>query len=139
FYFMPSVDCRGLVHKLSFVLLLIAFGCSSESSRRTAFLKDTSQVGHGEGNRYTTPTGQILTPSGRQIELPGLRPQALAFSPDRRIVVTAGKTNAIILIDAATGLVLQRASGSTNRTEAKADAKRQESDDPADSPELRHQ
>src|SRR6185369_5061251 len=38
-----------------------------------------------------------------------------------------------------TGQVLQRASLSTNRTEAKAEAKRKESDDPADSPELRHQ
>jgi len=136
---MQSVECRNGLRKLSLLLLLIAFGCSSESTKRTAYLTDSTKVGRGEGNRYTTPTGQILTPAGQQIELPGLRPQALAFSPDRRIVVTAGKTNAIILIDAATGQILQRASLSTNRTEAKAEAKRKESDDPADSPELRHQ
>jgi len=77
---MQSVECRGWIRKLSLLLLLIAFGCSSESSKRTAFLKDSTKVGHGEGNRYTTPTGQILTPAGQQIDLPGLRPQALAFS-----------------------------------------------------------
>src|SRR3954470_11739632 len=124
---MQSLECRDWIRNLGLVFLLIAFGCSSESSRRTALLKDSTKVGHGEGNRYTTPTGQILTPAGQQIDLPGARPQALAFSPDRRIVVTAGKTNALILIDAATGQILQRASLSTNRTEAKAEAKRPKS------------
>src|SRR4051812_5491899 len=113
---------RRLLQRFSFLLLFVAFGCSSESSRRAAFLKDATRVGRGEGNRYATPTGQILTPAGQQVELPGLRPQALAFSPDRKIVITAGKTNALILIDAATGQILQRASLSTNKTEAKAEA-----------------
>src|SRR5450759_1911899 len=62
-------------------------------------------VGRLEANRYLTPTGQILTPAGRQVELPGLRPQALALSPDGKWLVTSGKTNGLIVIDATKGLI----------------------------------
>ena len=57
--------------------------------------------------RYVMPTGQILTPAGRQVALPELRPQALALSPDGAILVTAGRTKNLVVVDAATGAVLQ--------------------------------
>jgi DNA-binding beta-propeller fold protein YncE len=51
---------------------------------------------------------QILTPSGVQVELPGMRPQALALSPDGRLLVTAGKTHELVVIDPGSGAILQR-------------------------------
>jgi len=48
-------------------------------------------VGRLSTNRLYTPVNQMLTPAGLQIELPGLRPQALALSPDGKLLVTAGK------------------------------------------------
>ena len=37
-----------------------------------------------------------------------MRPQALALSPDGRLLVTAGKTHDLVVIDPATGKILQR-------------------------------
>ena len=36
-------------------------------------------VGRGAEGRAVTPVNQVLTPMGRQIELAGLRPQAVAL------------------------------------------------------------
>ncbi|HZR16346.1 MAG TPA: bifunctional YncE family protein/alkaline phosphatase family protein [Verrucomicrobiae bacterium] len=51
---------------------------------------------------------QVITPVGQQVELPGLRPQALALSPDGQILVTAGKTAEVVVISPTTGNILQR-------------------------------
>ena len=53
------------------------------------------------------PVDQIVQPSGIQVELPGLRPQVLALSPDGRRLVTSGKTGEIVVVDPATGAILQ--------------------------------
>src|SRR5436309_15614867 len=65
-------------------------------------------VGRLSTNRLYTPVNQILTPAGLQIELPGLRPQALALSPDGKLLVTAGKTHELIVIAPETRQILQR-------------------------------
>ncbi|MFM9024663.1 MAG: alkaline phosphatase family protein [Planctomycetaceae bacterium] len=65
-------------------------------------------VGRTGDGRAVTPVNQVLAPAGRQVELPGLRPQALAASPDGRLLVTAGKTNEVVVVDPATGGILQR-------------------------------
>ncbi|MCX6926013.1 MAG: bifunctional YncE family protein/alkaline phosphatase family protein [Verrucomicrobia bacterium] len=65
------------------------------------------KVGSAAANLYHTPTGQILTPAGRQIELPGMRPQALALSPDGNLLATGGKDHTLVLIDPATRRTLQ--------------------------------
>ena len=70
------------------------------------FTKD--RVGKIGLNRYYTPANQILTPAGIQVELPGIRPQAIALSPDGKLLVTAGKTSEIIVIDPKTGAILQK-------------------------------
>jgi DNA-binding beta-propeller fold protein YncE len=54
------------------------------------------------------PVNQVVTPAGIQVELPRLRPQVLALSPDGRILVTSGKTHEIIVIDPASGDIKQR-------------------------------
>src|SRR5204863_236801 len=65
------------------------------------------RVGQISTNAYYTPANQILTPFGRQVELPGMRPQAIALSPDGKLLVTAGKTHELIVIDPANGVILQ--------------------------------
>src|SRR2546421_7856259 len=119
------------------LVLVVGFGCSMTKNKRPSFVSDASTVGRVDFSSYITPTGQLLTPAGEQIELPGMRPQALAFSPDGKVVATSGKTNSVVLIDLATGLILQRATLSTNRAEAKAEAKADKPEDPAASPEVK--
>src|SRR5689334_13252741 len=65
-------------------------------------------VGRLDTNVFYTPVNQILTPAGLQVQLPELRPQALALSPDGRLLVTSGKTHEIIVIAPASGQILQR-------------------------------
>jgi len=59
-------------------------------------------------DRIATPVNQLLTPVGIQVELPGLRPQALALSPDGKILVTAGETAELLVLAPDTGHILQR-------------------------------
>jgi len=65
-------------------------------------------VGRAGANRLVLPVNQIVTPLGRQVELPGLRPLALALSPDGRLLVVSGKTSELVVLDPASGAVRQR-------------------------------
>ena len=58
-------------------------------------------------NGLETPVNQLVTPAGIQVELPRVRPNALALSPDGKILVTAGLTHELIVVDPATGKILQ--------------------------------
>jgi YVTN family beta-propeller protein len=94
-------------------------------------LSQPDAIGRIATNRYALPNGQLLSPAGAQIELPSMRPQVFAMSPDRKVLVTAGKTNGIAVIDVASGKVIQMATLSTNAAEAKAaaDKEKKEKDD----------
>ena len=59
-------------------------------------------------NKFVTPVNQILTPAGSQVELPSLRPHALALSPDHSLLVTAGQLHQLFIIGTQTGKILQR-------------------------------
>ena len=48
-----------------------------------------------------THVNQLVTPFGRQVELPGMRPQAFALSPNGRLIVATGKTSELIVISLA--------------------------------------
>ena len=65
-------------------------------------------VGRQADGRTILPVNQVVTPLGTQVELPGLRPQALALSPDDRLLAVSGKTAEVIILDSATGVVRQR-------------------------------
>jgi YVTN family beta-propeller protein len=67
----------------------------------------TEPVGRNT-NGFETPVNQLVTPAGTLIELPGIRPNALAVSPDGQRLVTAGLTQQLVIIDPATGKILQR-------------------------------
>ena len=90
--------------------LLFEGGCASDGQKSVALLHYPNGVGRLAENSYVIPTGQLLTPAGRQIELPEMRPQALALSPDGQLLVTAGKKNQLVVIDPASGEVLQKVS-----------------------------
>ena len=70
------------------------------------FPTTTAPVGRN-GDSLVTPANQIVTPAGAQVELPGIRPNALALSPDGKILVTAGIAHELAVVDPATGNVLQ--------------------------------
>jgi len=66
------------------------------------------QVGVAGENRTVLPVNQVLMPTGTQIPLPGQRPQALALSPDGRLLAVSGKTSELVIIDPALGTIAQR-------------------------------
>jgi YVTN family beta-propeller protein len=76
-------------------------------SCRTLDYSSTEPVGEISPQRYVTPVNQVLTPVGIQVELPGMRPQALELSPDGRLLVTSGKTRELVLIDPQSGEIRQ--------------------------------
>jgi YVTN family beta-propeller protein len=84
----------------AFSLLLIATAVSLAS-------ENSETVGPSGPGRSVTPANQIVTPAGLQVELPGLRPQALALSPNGKILVTSGKTSELVVVDPASGKILQ--------------------------------
>lgn len=58
-------------------------------------------------NTFETPVNQLVTPAGTLVELPGMRPNALALSPDSRLLVTSGLKPELVVLDANQGAVLQ--------------------------------
>ena len=66
----------------------------------------TATVGQGT-NGLETPVNQLVTPAGILVELPGVRPNALALSPDGRLLVTSGLTSELITADPETGKIRQ--------------------------------
>lgn len=95
FGFRISVFGIGLLLLLPVVALLAAPKLELE------------RVGRAGPNRYVTPANQVLTPEGLQVFLPKLRPQALALSPNGRLLAVSGKTSALLILDPVTGAVRQ--------------------------------
>lgn len=83
------------------------------------FAASKSPVGHA-GDSLITPVNQIVTPAGKQVELPGMRPQALVLSPDGKLFVTAGLTHELVVLDPATGKALQRVAFPSDRAREQA-------------------
>lgn len=73
------------------------FGATAERVGRTA-----------DARRTVTPVNQVLTPLGRMVELPGVRPQGLALSPDGRSLIVSGKTSELVVVDPVAGTIRQR-------------------------------
>jgi len=81
---------------------MLAFvGCEAASP-------DVETVGRHENGRVVLPVNQVITPAGRQIELPGMRAQGLALSPDGKLLVVSGLTSEVVSLDPATGAIKQR-------------------------------
>ena len=96
------------------LLAVLLAALASSGSRATApgqgpeRSADTEAVGRRGTNRTVLPVNQVVTPLGVQVELPGLRPQALALSPDGRTLITSGKASELVVVDPATGAIRGR-------------------------------
>lgn len=88
-------------------LASLTFAGSRLSGSAETFGDTTAAVGLQDGNRFMTPVNQILSPAGRQIELPAMRPQALALSPDHQLLAVAGQTHELVLVTTANGEISQ--------------------------------
>ncbi|MSR70302.1 MAG: phosphoesterase, partial [Phycisphaerales bacterium] len=109
--FARKVDgVKRLTHLVAVQLALFCFSVEplAHSQDVAGGVATTERVGKVGESRYYTPANQLLTPSGVQVELPGMRPQALALSPDGTRLVTAGKTHELVVICPTTGAILQR-------------------------------
>src|SRR5687768_1931093 len=89
-------------------VLLAALCLANMAPAQNSTSPDTEAVGHAGDGRTVTPVNQVLTPIGKQVDLPGLRPQAVALSPDGRILIASGKTSELIVLDPASGDIRQR-------------------------------
>ena len=89
------------------ISLVSLLGCQHHL-QTTHRLEDSERVGRQGTNRIVLPVNQVVTPFGRQVELPGLRPQGLALSPDGRLLITSGKTSELIVMDPVSGEIRQR-------------------------------
>lgn len=95
---------RWLAASLLAAALGVGRGALAQSGEAAS---DTATVGNVAGGAAVTPVNQLLTPYGKQLDLPGMRPQALALSPNGKLLATAGKTNEVVIVDPATGAILQ--------------------------------
>ena len=66
------------------------------------------KVGKLAEGRWLLPTGQIIAPAGRQIDLAGIRPQALTLSPNGKFLAVAGSSKDVLIFDSATGQEISR-------------------------------
>jgi DNA-binding beta-propeller fold protein YncE len=119
---MPHImNCsNAAASRRLFVLIFLALGLlgipsaslrgqnQSDETNKQLDGADTSTVGRRQDGQVQTPVNQVLTPYGRILDLPGLRPQALALSLDGQRLVITGKTSQLVVVDPATGEVVQR-------------------------------
>ncbi len=92
--------------KLFFRFVLIVSAIFPRQIFADDFDATTATVGR-TANGLETPVNQLVTPAGIQIDLPHVRPNALALSPDGKILVTAGLTHELIVVNPATGKIIQ--------------------------------
>ncbi|HTV42065.1 MAG TPA: hypothetical protein VMF08_15960 [Candidatus Sulfotelmatobacter sp.] len=97
---------RRNIFVFSALAALLINTAPAQESPDTLFDATTETVGYN-ANGIQTPVNQLITPAGTQVPLPGMRPNALALSPDVRLLVTSGLLPELIAIDPATGKILQ--------------------------------
>jgi DNA-binding beta-propeller fold protein YncE len=88
------------------LIVFIIFHFSASQIFADDFDATAETVGRST-NGLETPVNQIVTPAGIQVDLPRIRPNALALSPNQKILVTAGLTHELIVVDPASGKILQ--------------------------------
>ncbi len=104
---LQNVCLAGMNRTIFALALLLAAARDGAARQDAAAFATREPARRGSAYRLVTPVNQIVDPAGRQLDLPGLRPQALALSPDGRLLVTSGKTRDLLVIDPVAGQVLQ--------------------------------
>ena len=89
-----------------FPVILILSAAQSAYSQEASFDATTEIVGYNT-NGLETPVNQLVTPTGIYVPLPGMRPNALALSPNSKLLVTSGLQDELVAIDPVTGQILQ--------------------------------
>lgn len=98
----PASSLRRLL-----LLLWLASGASA-TAWAASTAPNTETVGRKPNDRTVLPVNQVVTPEGLQTDLAGARPQAIALSPNGRLLATSGKTSELIILDPVTGAVRQK-------------------------------
>src|SRR3954462_5534219 len=84
--------------KILLAIVMVASPSLANAQSDRAFTTE-ERVGRVGTNRTVTPVNQVLTPSGTQVELSGMRPQAIALSPNGKLLATSGKTSQLVIVD----------------------------------------
>ncbi|MGB9006481.1 MAG: hypothetical protein WCB96_12220, partial [Candidatus Aminicenantales bacterium] len=90
------------------IIILLALLAATGSRTGEKGATDSDQVGTAGPQGTVLPVNQVVTPAGLQVPLPGLRPLALALSPDEKLLAVSGKTSEVVLIDPGSGRIRQR-------------------------------
>jgi YVTN family beta-propeller protein len=93
----------------SYLVLLTMFvfaGSAAQSGSDFGATEDA--VGRVSASRLNTSIHQVVDSAGLVVDLPGLRPQALALSPRGDILVVSGKTSELLTMNPQSGTVLQK-------------------------------
>ncbi|MEA3210255.1 MAG: hypothetical protein QOE70_3312 [Chthoniobacter sp.] len=107
--FLTSIRIlRATNWRSAFVVGCFFISCAEGREPQIGAAATQEKVGQFGQNRYYTPANQILTPAGVQVELPRIRPQAIALSPGGKLLVTSGKTPELIVVDPKSGKVMDR-------------------------------
>src|SRR5271154_5674809 len=97
---------KTFIHYFVFSTFL-AFGTAQAADLAGNFDATTETVGRS-ARGLVTPANQLVTPAGTLVELPGIRPNALALSPDGKLLVTSGLTSELVVVAPDDGKILQR-------------------------------
>ena len=98
---------RAVFSPLLLVPLALALNHAMAQTSSENFYSSSAPV-ERTPDGLVTPANQRVTPAGLLVELPGLRPNALALSPDGKILVAAGTTHHLVVLDPADGTILQQ-------------------------------
>ncbi|MCX6886642.1 MAG: hypothetical protein NTX27_16575, partial [Verrucomicrobia bacterium] len=72
-----------------------------------SLVKPGLPVGRLGSNLFITTASQLLTPAGRNVVFPEMRPQVAVLAPDGSFLAVSGKTSDLLLLDPVTGDVKQ--------------------------------
>jgi YVTN family beta-propeller protein len=106
--------------KSSGLFLAILIFNSARAADSTENFDATTDIVGRITNGLVTPVNQLVTPAGTLVELPGMRPQALALSPDGKFLVTAGLTHELVVVNPATGKILQHVTLPSDKAQEQA-------------------
>jgi len=102
------LDIRFRFAALFVICCLVQTTATAQEKSSEVYDLDRQWVGGSIEDAIVTPVNQRLTPVGKWLDLPGMRPQVLALSPNGKIAVTSGKTSKLVVIDPETATVLQQ-------------------------------
>jgi YVTN family beta-propeller protein len=102
------LDIRFRFAALFVICCLVQTTATAQEKSSEVYDLDRQWVGGSIEDAIVTPVNQRLTPVGKWLDLPGMRPQVLALSPNGKIAVTSGKTSKLLVIDPETATVLQQ-------------------------------